>query len=223
MTGRPSPIDQIIGHDQEGNPITVADSITNSLRMGAYFEQACATAGVTKETGYAWLRTAGKLKLRARGGSLATARPSAQEKRCLAFSDAVAEAESSYEVDALSTLGLLARGGYAVVKTVVKRGPPAPGSDAAGPVLESTTTTERLAPSAQVIQWRLARRFPARYGQRVEITGAEGGPVLLSMEERADALAETLTAFLQGAAAARPKRARSRKGAPDGEDSTSST
>jgi hypothetical protein len=214
MAGRPSPIDAQAGTRDDGTPITVAEVITNALRTGSYFEQAAATAGVGKETGYGWLRTAGRLRIRARGKALSslTPRPTAHERRCVAFSDSVAEAESSWEVTALAGLERLARGGITTTKTVTKRGPAA-ADGSPGPVLEVTTTVEQLAPSAQVLEWRLERRFPSRYGRRVEVTGAEGGPIALSMEERAEALADTLTAHLANLEAAKPKRRRAGKAA----------
>lgn len=183
------------------------------MRAGSYFEPACNAAGVSKETGYQWQRVAGRTKLRARGEPLDSIDTTAHERRCVAFSDAVAEAESSWEVGALAALQRLAQGGVTTTRTVTKRGPDLQNGDA-GPILDITTTTETLLPNAQVLEWRLERRFPGRYGRRVELTGADGGPVALTIDEddRVEALAETLEAYLQGVADAKPKRRALRKG-----------
>jgi hypothetical protein len=187
-SGRLSDIDTIVGRTEDG-PVTVADRIVNGLRAGAYFEQAVAAAGVAKDTAYGWLRIAGKVRIRARG-SLDTIELTHHETNCLRFSDAVAEAEASWEVGALALLEQLARGGIEQLREVVK-------VDANGTVLERTTTREHTLPSAQVLEWRLERKIPERYGRRVEIGLDAGGPVL-SEEERADALVDVFSAYLQG-------------------------
>lgn len=216
--GQPSKIDAIVSHRDDGTPITVFDRIVSALRVGQYFEHATAQAGVSKETAYGWLRLAGRLKIEAKGQLVDVAAITAHEARCIEFSDAVAEAESSWEAGALATLERLARGGVKVTKTVTKRD----GAGDGAKVLEVTTTEEVLAPNAQVIEWRLTRRFPGRYGQRVEITGADGGPLVMSVEDRTDALASQFEAYLAGVDATKPKpRARKKKpvAVTDGPDS----
>lgn len=215
MAGRPSPITQVVGYREgTGEPITVADRITNALRAGSYFEQAASAAGVTKETGYEWLRVAGRARIRARGQDVNSIELTDHERDCLAFSDSVAEAESSWEIGALAQLERLARGGIPVEKTVTK-------VDARGNVLETTTTVEETLPSAQVLEWRLERKIPERYGRRIEVTGRDGEP-LLGTGERQEALVETFAAYLQGVEderataeqrkrAARSKRAAARR------------
>lgn len=214
--GRPSLIDATIDYRPDGTPITVQDRICAALRAGSYRGEAFRSAGLNRDTGYGYLQTAARVKLRARGGPIEALRPkpSAHELRCLAFSDAVEEADASWEIGALATLERLARGGIPQIKTVTKRGPDqADGSP--GPILEKTVTEESTLPSAQVLEWRLERKFPDRYGRRVEITGAEGGPVALSIEERAADLAQVLDGYLKGIADAKAHRApRKKKSAP---------
>lgn len=187
--GRPSNLTTVIGYTEEGDPITVGNRIVNALRAGAYFEQACSAAAVHKETAYGWLRIAGKARIRARGDlDSIDDTLTDHERACLTFSDSVAEAESSWEVGALALLERLARGGIAQVKTVVK-------VDTKGKVLETTTTTEHSLPSAQVLEWRLERRFPQRYGRRISI---EDDRESMSEEEREEAVLDVFDAYLQG-------------------------
>lgn len=203
--GRPSKIDAVIGTrpGENGGPdveITVADRIVELLVAGNYLEGAAAGAGVHKDTVYHWLKTGAQVKLRAGAGSIDDIVASEFERRCAEFSDAVAEAEGRYESSANLTLERLARGGVPLVTETVERGP-APvhpqtggptydsdGREVLGPILKSSTRSSSTLPDAQVIEWRLTRRFRQRYAERVELTGAEGGPVVLSHGEKASAV-----------------------------------
>lgn len=192
--GRPSPIDTIIGHHPDtGEPITVADRIVNALQVGTYFEHATAGAGIRKETAYEWLRVAGRLRLRARGAPITNLdpKPTGHELRCLAFSDAVDEAMGVLAIASMTLVERLARGGIPQVTVTEK-------VDAAGVLIERTTRTEHTLPSERALLWRLERRFPALYGNRVEVTAHVDGVVVQSVEERADELAGALDVYLQG-------------------------
>jgi hypothetical protein len=187
-TGRPSLIDAVVGCDDEGNAITVADRIVAALCAGNYFEQATAAAGIHKETAYGWLRLAAQIQIRAKGRTLEDLQLSDHERRCVEFSDAVVRAEARWEASALDTLEQLGRGGVTATHETLKY-------DAAGNLIERTVRTETLPPNAQVIEWRLTRRFPQRYGQHVEVV--DGG-ALLTDDETTSALVESLSAYLEG-------------------------
>lgn len=198
--GRPSALDRVIGRNNDDEPITAEERILDDLRNGAYIETACANVGIHKDTYYGWRKIAAKIRA-AHDGRVPTRGLTAHEKRCVAFSDSVDESEASFERDALERLGLAARGGAVKTKTVIKRGPPNPAiAGDAGAVLETTTTTERLPPDASVDEWRLERKFPQKYGRRVEVVGDDGGPVLFSLEERTEMVADQLEAFLRARA-----------------------
>lgn len=194
--GRPSLIDNIIGHDDTGQPITVADRIVAGLRAGSYLEPAIAATGVGKVTVYEWIKLAGRVRIRSNGEPLDTLDLTAHERRCCEFLNAVEEAEGIYEIGALTSLERLARGGL-VLRTVTRK------YDGDGPTatcVERTEREETLAPNAQVIQWRLSRRFPARYAQRIDIDMAGGLGPQLSDEDRAGELVTALDAYLEGVA-----------------------
>lgn len=198
--GRPSPIDAVVGQreiDGRFVDITVADRIVEGLQVGNYFEHACAAGGVTKETGYEWLRVAGRALIRARGRDLADVDFEPHEVRCIEFSDSVAVAESQWVARANATLEQLARGGLITTHTTIKRGP-SPGVDEQGnpipgPELERTVRTETHLPNAAVLMWRLEKRFPTMYGNRLELVTP--GHALTS-EERARELVTGIEAFL---------------------------
>lgn len=68
-------------------------------------------------------------------------------------------------------------------------------------VTEERTVTKTLRPEWTAAAWWLERRLPQRYARRVELTGAEGGPI--AVEDRARELADELRSFLAGADTAR--------------------
>jgi hypothetical protein len=205
--GRPSKIDQVVGyrtinHDDgttEQRPVTTADRITAHLRNGNYFEQACAAAGVHRETAYGWLRIGAQAIARAAstGIPLDDLDLPVHHLACVAFSDAVAEAEAEWEVRANTTLETLARGGITSETVTEKQDPTRLDENGQPLVVERTVRTERTLPSAQVLEWRLTRRFPERYGHRVDLV-ARAGDGSLPMNDRAAALAAELRSYLQG-------------------------
>lgn len=207
--GRPSKIDQIVGtrtlEDGTTAPVTAFDRIVNGVRVGNYFEQACAAAGVHRETAYGWLRIGAQMHARAAttDTDIDDLDLDDHQRRCIQFSDAVAQAEAEWEVAAVTTLESLGRGGMKVETTTVKT--------LANGDTERTVKTEVLAPNPQVIEWRLTRRHPSRWGDRVEVFGA-GVDAGLPLTDRATALADEVRLFLEGVAAAEamptPKRKR---------------
>lgn len=205
MLGRPPLIRAVIGHNAEtGEPITTFDRIVNALRAGAYFEQACAFAGIHKDTAYGWLSIAGQIRLRT-AGDPDREQLTSHEADCLDFSDAVAEADAQWEVNALLTLERLGRGGIPIEKVVTKRGPATTnpqGERVDGPILETTTTKESSLPHAAVLMWRLERRFPKRYRRPGEQDSERGDtPDGLTLEDRQEGLIGNLETYLAGAAA----------------------
>lgn len=196
--GRPSDIDRIIGrNDDTGEPITVADRIIAGLRAGAYLEPSVAATGVAKSTVYAWIKTAGRIRLRS-GGEPTNTLPDLtdHERKCCAFLDAVEEAEGIYEIAQNTTLERLGRGGL-IVRTVTRK---FNGIEGAPNVecIETTVKEETLPPNAAVVQWRLTRRFQERYSAKFELDTSLLADGALTEAERATALADSLRDYLQG-------------------------
>lgn len=196
---RPPVTDRVLRHDPTtGTPITVADTIVRAVRAGNYIEAASAMAGVNKDTVYRWLREGARHRLAAE----ATDDPDTylnnlgpNDQGYVRFSDAVAQAQAEAEAEDVALLQSLARGGRTLEHRTVKT--LADGST------ESTVRSEVLPPDAATIRWRLERRFPDRWGrQRLEVTGAEGGPVELSIDEKRAAVADLLDQVATAAAEA---------------------
>lgn len=178
--GQPSKIDKVITYrdiDGERQPVTVFDRIVGGVRMGVYHEIAAAAAGVSSSTLRLWLRLGARALTRAALHNVDVDDPSLgltnHELRCVAFSAAVAEAEAEWEVVANGTLDRLARGGLTTTKTTTRQ---ARQDDGTYLEIERTVVVETLAPSAQVLEWRLTRRHPARYAVKAddEATAATG-------------------------------------------------
>jgi hypothetical protein len=182
-TGRPSKIHDVVNVRDDGTRVTVADRIVAALRAGNYLEPSAQAVGVAKTTVYEWIKLGGAAQRRITNDGVNRSALSQHERRCLDFADAVADAQAEWEVDANARLQRLAVGDHTVVTVTEK-------VNADGELLERTTKTERLAPSAQVLEWRLTRRFPDRYSQRVEVSGPEGAAI--PVEVRARNLADAL-------------------------------
>jgi hypothetical protein len=195
MAGRPSLIDQAVAYRDDGTAITVADRIVAALRTGAYFENACASAGVHRETAYNWKRIAARLRISARGVDVEDLPMSEHERKCLAFSDAVEEAESTWELRSLSQLESAARGQTITQTTTKEERVERDDGTFEWVEVERVTVTREIPPNTQVVEWRLERKHPDRYGRRIEVVPAGGR---LDPADHADALIDSLSAYLAG-------------------------
>lgn len=182
--GRPSRINEVIGtrtvQHPDGTtttePVTVAERITEALRSGQYVETAAAMAGVHRDSVFSWLRIGANINGAVAAGTRTRRSLTAHEKRCAEFSDAVDEAQRMSEGIDVTRLAQLAAGGVPLTTVVTKY-------DAQGNVVERTERTEHTLPSAQVLTWRLERRFPHRWGRKTEVSGPEGGPIAVEVEQ----------------------------------------
>lgn len=195
--GRPTAINEVLStrtnEDGTTTNVTVSDRIIETVRSGTPLEGAAGSAGITNETLWRWLREGARAQRLLHAGT----KPrdlTAEQRRLATFSEEVFRAIGEWEANSNLLLERLARGGTRIVTVTEK-------VDKDGNVIDKTTKTETLGPSAAVIQWRLSRRFPDRYADRVEVTGAGGEPI--SVESRAKSLADGLRAFQQGADAQR--------------------
>ena len=194
--GRPPKLHAIARVRPDGTRVTVADSIVQALELGDYVESAAAAAGVAKRTVYGWLETGARLthaQEAARDRHLPIPTGTRHERDCQAFSHAVARATEAWHLRALATLEDLGRGGREVRTVTTRR-------NAAGDVVEEVERVETLPPSPQVLEWRLTRRFPERYGQRIDVGVSAVDPVELGVQARAASLIDNVAAYLAGQA-----------------------
>lgn len=140
-------------------------TVVNAMRAGVYLETAAAHAGVTSVTLRDWIRkgVAGKSKLHKQ------------------FSSAIEKAEADAELNAAATVRKFGDGIVVdVVRTTTKV---TPAKDERGrdiTITTTETTTERR-PVREwtAAAWYLERRKPGRWGRRLEIQGAGGGPIMM--------------------------------------------
>lgn len=164
--GRPSAVLAPI-HTRDGRTITVADRIVELIAIGAYAERAARSAGVPKATFYGWLERAQMARetLAMKPGT----KLSPHDAACLALSDAVEDAESTYEMTALAALERIGQGGVNLTTTVEKYGI---GENGEQVLVERQTRVTGLAPNPSVLMWKLVRRFPERYQLRPDAGAA---------------------------------------------------
>lgn len=205
---------------RDGVEITAAQAIIEAVRVGSYLEPAIRAAKVGKSTVYGWLDVAARARARTIAADHLTnpterakaKRLTKHEQRCIEFSDAVEEAQGEWEVAQHTLLERLARGGTVLTSTTVKvevvrdaQGQIVVGEDGK-PVereLERSTKREVLGPDPRVIQWRLERMHPDRYGRRVAVfAGDDPGRGEVSEDDRVDRLLAEAEAFMEGAAVA---------------------
>lgn len=160
--GAPSTIDDICC-EIDGQPITKGERIVQAIRVGAYVETAAAAADIDKSTFYDWLKAGARAHAKRSEGRKLTAK----EKRYATFATAVHRAEAESELNDVSDLDKLARGGVVVtVKTTTRKG---------DDVIAETVREETTAPNIAALTWRLERRHPDRWGRRQAIeVGAIG-------------------------------------------------
>lgn len=190
--GRPSPIDKVIGHrDVDGQQIevTVFDRIVASVRVCAPLYEAADAAGVGRDTVAGWIKLAGKLELQHRG-SLENVELTHHERRCIEFSQAVREARAQWVIDANTLHERIARGGIPQEVTTEER-------DEAGKLLKRTVRRTTTSPDPRTLEWRFKYLRPDLYADRLELTGAGGGPIEMSQEDKASALTELVRSYRQ--------------------------
>lgn len=195
--GRPTLLDQVVRHrdlpDGTRVPVTAGEQVVERRRLGLDQASAAASAGVDKTTLHHWRLDGARARAdEARGRKL-----SPKEAGLRDFVDALERAEAEWEAGNLAIIQRAAQGGHQVTKTTEKR-------NAQGDLVERTTVTETLPPLWTAAAWQLERMRQDKYVRRMELTGAEGQP-LLPEPEQARGLADALRAYQQGIADAAPK------------------
>jgi hypothetical protein len=155
----------VFDHRQDGSERTIGEALCDFVRLGHFLETACALCGVNASTVREWIRTGTRAALRLDGGARRRDL-SAHERRCADFSAAVVRALGEAEHRDLHRLALLAGGGLPQVTTVEKV---ALDQDGQERVVERTTRTTETLPDGATLRWRLERRFPDRWGRRIEV------------------------------------------------------
>lgn len=192
-TGRPPTLTRTIRRDANGRKVTVADAIVDAIRAGCFIEQAAAAHGVHKNALYEWQRIGARVNIRLLNNGARRSDFTPKELACAAFADAVSRAYAEATAIEVTTAAQLARGGLQHTVTTTKVST-TPGGQ---PKTETTTRVETLAPDSAMIRWRLSKREADTWGrERVELTGADGGPIeVLSLPEKRERVLASLAAL----------------------------
>jgi hypothetical protein len=187
---RPTKLNQVVRTRADGSTVTAGDQVVERIQLGLDLQSAADSAGISRQTLHNWRLTGARHRAAAANGKRLTP----AQRRYVEFLDALERAEAEAEANRLAIISRVAQGGATVTKTTEKR-------DANGQLLERTEVTETLRPEWTAAAWFLERRMPAKYARRVEVTGADGAP-LVDPDTQARGLADSLRDFLAGAATA---------------------
>ena len=188
--GQPTKLDKPCRTLDDGTTVTTGEHLIDCIRLGLDYQRAADSAGISRTTLHYWrLNAARHRATETQGGTL-----NPKERVLVDFLDSLEEAEAEAEASRLEIIRGAAKGGHRMVRTTVKY-------DKAGDVVETVETTEHLRPEWTAAAWFLERRISERYARRVEVTGAEGAP-LVPPAEQAKNLEQSLADFQAGAATA---------------------
>lgn len=152
---------QPVGHRPDGTPLYIADRVAEALRLGASLNDAATRATVTSATLRTWVRAGTRLLLATEAGTRLPQTLSAVERAQVDLARTVEQAAVEGKMLLLGQLERLSRGIERTI-TIEKQ-------DAAGTVIERTTRVETALPDAATIRWRLARRWPDEFADRVHV------------------------------------------------------
>lgn len=218
-TGRPTKLTSTVAvpgiGDEPERAVTCADRICELIEQHGMRAELCARdVGVDRKTVESWMAQGARAAEKHAKGELL----SIMETRFRDFLLNTRAAHSRWTHRHLALLDDIAAGGLVIGKVIEKVDPTrkADGSKVAegepNPrpyVIERRMESAKALPDAKALQWLLERQARDDDGQRifaprVEVTGADGGPVEVeSREARAERLASELASFQAGAEAQR--------------------
>lgn len=166
--------------------VTVMDRVEETIRQGCFLHDAAARVGVSIETLRRWITNGNAAAADLLAGRRRLSGMTAHEKRCIELADRVERAEAEAKLVLTGTAMKVARGGFKRIETTRRAtgtGPP-----------EVTVKEVEVGPDSHMLSWMLAHRFPADFGNRLEVTGAGGGPVRVDAGPALERLREALEA-----------------------------
>lgn len=193
QSGRPSQIDAPFDTRPDGTTRTISERFLEEIAKGLSEETASRRAGLKYATVREWFLVAARAEIRHTADPNTTFTP--HEHQCRKFSQNYDIAAGQFEATFCDALDEIGRGGRRISAIRTKRRFNGP-QDHTGHVVERIEETRVLPPDPQVLQWRLAARFPAKYGTKVQITNVDDHG--LTPEDEAESLADALAAFLVG-------------------------
>jgi len=202
MAGRPTRLNQRSGLQRDdGTHISIADAIYQAMETTGLSATRCAeTLGLPRSTVNDWLVDGRRAaQAQQRGRPLTT-----HEERLAAFSTETVAAHARWIKAQQELHHSIAAGGLMLSKVVERVDQTTMVRDEHGverpKVVERRVETSRTLPDARAIEWELERLAREDFTPRVEVTGAEGGPVRVDTGSMAGQLAAEIDAYVAGAA-----------------------
>lgn len=171
----------------ERGEVMVWERVADAIRLGGSLHDAAARAGVGKAVLQGWLRNGTRLQAAIGQGARDPDSLTAHEQAEMQLAVVVDRAEAEAKLVLLGLLDRVTRG--VEVRTVTVK------IDQSGQEVERTERTENRGPDPATIRWRLERRWPEEFGQRVRaevVAQIDTGPERVA--ELADALRSHLGA-----------------------------
>jgi hypothetical protein len=151
--------------------LTVIDVVVETMRMGGFLKDAAARVGVDVNTLRDWRTKGSRCLIELNNGRRRRSQMSQHERNCMTMVLQMDEAEAEARTALLMVTNQLARGGHKRTETTTE-------TDAVGNITKSVTREIEVAPDSHAAAWLLSHRWPADFGAtRVEVTGADGGPI----------------------------------------------
>lgn len=180
-TGHPTKLTHRISAPTDENPlrtVTVGEYICEMIATTGRRPGACAAAaGVSRRACDQWLVDAKSAEVRQQEGKLLYP----QERLVLDFLLKVRLAQSRWVAERIETHKQIASGGLTTVEVIEKTDPTETVTNDDGErvpkVLERRVKTTRLLPDARAIEWELKMLAGDEFAERLELTGADGGPI----------------------------------------------
>lgn len=207
--GRPTKLGQFVKVPTPENPerrIKIGEYVCELMEANGHRVTLCADmAGIDRNTIKAWIKKGLEAESKDDKGHLLTP----EDQKHLDFLIGTRAAHARWIHNRREALASLASGGLTVSEVIQEVDPTQevlrPDGSRGPKVIKTRTKTSRMLPSESALRFELERLALDEDGQRifaprVEVTGADGGPVLTDDKDaRADALARELEAFQRGA------------------------
>jgi len=165
--------------DGKREPVTLADRIVETIGSCLFLQDAAAAVGFPVETLRLWRKTGARVSRQLLNGEKRLSDLSKYEQQCGELSIRWDRAEMEARKSLLGVTWKVATGGVTRTEVTTKVVHNENVDPSAGRVIETTTKEIEVLPNASMLSWLLERRWPDDFGRRgrLELTGAEGGPV----------------------------------------------